>query len=350
MHSPERKTLVNSKQSKFDPIFDYRITQALKKAESDCLEYKKNNCAPEYVLELPVLDPLSCTSSRAACCWCFAISLAVSVVFVSLAYLFYDLATDTDELFDDSNGTITAAGAFFGWPEGESGIDLVKNLYGGMMLGLVFGFMDNFGLFYGMDALGDKSYEIALSITIGLMSMGNKLTEGEDESRLKADAHEVAESLLAGLGNTFSDVLGVALGSAALLISKSGLGQDSSFWPLDLLAIGIGCILGVILPAVAKYSSKLGSPRASFLYKVGSVTLMILVFTMVFLAGGTLDGYFFASASIFGVLIVVVIFFLFFTLCAGPSTKDFVSRGCVVSKCRRGQQNAPGLSRLPTKI
>lgn len=324
--TPEKKRLVECQNAK-DPIFCYRKEQTLKKAQKDFDDYKNKKCKTTYDVELPGKQ-IPFKYPHRACGCCFAISLGVSVIFVSLAYLFYALATDTDELFEQSSGTITAAGDFFGWPEGKSGIDLVKNLYGGMMLGLVFGFMDNFGLFYGMDALGDASYELALSMTIGLMHIGGKLknVNQKNECQLGADAHEVAESLLAGIGNTFSDVLGVALGSAALLISKSGLGQDPSFWPLDLLAIAIGCTLGVILPAVAKYSDKLGVGNAISFYKGGSLLLMVLVFAMVFLAGGTHNGYFIASATIFGLLIIVAILFLIFTKRGGPTNEEFISK------------------------
>lgn len=346
--TPEKTSLIECPKNAKDPIFCYRKEQTLKKAQQDFADYKSSACKTTYDVELPGRQ-ITFKSPHKACGCCFAISLAVSVVFVSLAYLFYALATDTDELFEQSSGTITAAGDFFGWPEGKSGIDLVKNLYGGMMLGLVFGFMDNFGLFYGMDALGDASYELALSMTIGLMHMGGKLNnvDQKDECQLRADAHEVAESLLAGIGNTFSDVLGVALGSAALLISKSGLGQDPSFWPLDLLAIAIGCTLGVILPAVAKYSDKLGIGWPLFFYKKGSLLLMVLVFAMVFLAGGTHNGYFIASAIIFGLLILVAILFLFCTKRRGPTNKEFIDRCYEKGLCPR-QSTVPNLS-LPAK-
>ena len=50
--------------------------------------------------------------------------------------------------------------------------------------------------------------------------------------QIASDMHVVTSDLMAGLGNTFSDFLGVALGTAALEIAKAGLGVEPTFWPL----------------------------------------------------------------------------------------------------------------------
>ena len=87
----------------------------------------------------------------------------------------------------------------------------------GMTTNLIFGFIDNAGLFFGMSALDPY------------------LPEGE--------------LLKAGLGNTFSDALGSFLGTfiGTSIQNYSGVTE----WPLyaEVIGIIIGCLIGVFLPA-----------------------------------------------------------------------------------------------------
>ena len=77
-----------------------------------------------------------------------------------------------------------------------------------------------------------------------------------------------------------SDLLGVALGTAALEIAKAGLGVEPSWWPADLLAIVLGCLLGVFLPVLVKYAGDVasGSPWLEFKYygALGAITAVFL--------------------------------------------------------------------------
>lgn len=63
-----------------------------------------------------------------------------------------------------------------------------------------------------------------------------------------------------------SDLLGVALGTAALEIAKAGLGVEPSWWPADLLAIVLGCLLGVFLPVLVKYKDNVAPGGLVFKY------------------------------------------------------------------------------------
>ena len=63
-----------------------------------------------------------------------------------------------------------------------------------------------------------------------------------------------------------SDLLGVALGTAALEIAKAGLGVEPSWWPADLLAIVLGCLLGVFLPVLVKYKDAVAPGNLGFKY------------------------------------------------------------------------------------
>ena len=93
----------------------------------------------------------------------------------------------------------------------------LKSIMTGMTSGLVFGFIDNAGLWFGMDALDPYL-------------PGGALTK-------------------AGYGNTFSDFLGSFLGTFAGIIIKNVTGiTDTPLWS-DTIGVVIGCLLGIFIPA-----------------------------------------------------------------------------------------------------
>ena len=89
------------------------------------------------------------------------------------------------------------------------GLLVSKNLYCGLILGLVFGFLDNFGLFYGMDKLDPVLYKFGTDVISGAMHT-NKADHdliqsgSHDSPDLLVKTHSAADKLMAGLGNTFS--------------------------------------------------------------------------------------------------------------------------------------------------
>ena len=111
---------------------------------------------------------------------CTAVSLTISAVFVLLAaaYQVWALNVRQEEFLQAAAAKGTGAGGdlfrmeegidivdesgefhfnlaeFLGWPTH----DAIKNIVGGTVLGLIFGFLDNFGLFYGMGALDAVFY------------------------------------------------------------------------------------------------------------------------------------------------------------------------------------------------
>jgi len=111
---------------------------------------------------------------------CTAISLTISALFVLLAaaYQVWALNVRQEEFLQAAAARGAAAGGdlytmeegidivdesgefhfnlaeFVGWPAH----DPLKNIVGGTVLGLIFGFLDNFGLFYGMGALDAVFY------------------------------------------------------------------------------------------------------------------------------------------------------------------------------------------------
>ena len=148
------------------------------------------------------------------------LSLGLSFSFVGLAVLFAYWGGETSPLVD----SITASN-FFGWPTMQvhtcssnatdtvvttrvamDGLLVAKNLYCGLMLGLVFGFLDNFGLFYGMDKLDPILYKFGTNVISGAMDIINQEQNSNDKNSLRktlVNTHVAADKLMAGLGNTF---------------------------------------------------------------------------------------------------------------------------------------------------
>lgn len=92
----------------------------------------------------------------------------------------------------------------------------VLSILTGMMANIVFGIIDNGGLFFGMSALDPF------------------LPEGE--------------LTRAGLGNTFSDGLGAFLGSfTGVMIKSLTKIEDTPLWA-DAFGIIIGCLIGLYVP------------------------------------------------------------------------------------------------------
>lgn len=94
----------------------------------------------------------------------------------------------------------------------------LKSVLIGMGSGVVFGFIDNAGLWFGMDALDPYL-------------PGGPLTK-------------------AGLGNTFSDLLGSSLGTFVGLIIQMTLNKDDTPVPVwsEALGVMVGCLFGILVP------------------------------------------------------------------------------------------------------
>jgi hypothetical protein len=95
----------------------------------------------------------------------------------------------------------------------------MKSVLVGMVSGLVFGFIDNAGLYLGMDKL-DPLFEA--------MGAGN-----------------LAKS---GLGNTFSDMLGGFISTFAGIVIQQMSGEsETPIWS-EVVGLIIGCIMGIFIP------------------------------------------------------------------------------------------------------
>lgn len=101
---------------------------------------------------------------------------------------------------------------------GVKGMPPIKNILVGMVFGMVFGFIDNAGMFFGMDAL-----EPFLP------------TEG---------------FVAAGIGNTYSSVLGAFLAAFLSNVIKISTGVDSVPAWSDAAGILVGAVAGIYIPPI----------------------------------------------------------------------------------------------------
>jgi hypothetical protein len=135
--------------------------------------------------------------------------------------------------------------------------------------------------------------------------------------------HRAASDVMSGLGNTFSDFLGILLGTAALKIAEVGLNTEPGFWVLDLISIVIGCLLGCFLPALQKNVCALqGCSFAGRSLEAFAALLQVFILISVFVAGGpTCHGgvnenltYYIASAVFIAIPTLILLILLLFSL------------------------------------
>ena len=92
----------------------------------------------------------------------------------------------------------------------------LKQILVGMSFGAIFGFIDNFGLWYGMDYLDPYL-------------PGGNLTK-------------------AGYGNTYSDFIGSTMGtSISIILNTLYPVEEAPIW-VNSLGIILGCLLGLYIP------------------------------------------------------------------------------------------------------
>jgi len=120
--------------------------------------------------------------------------------------------------------------SFYEFMNGTTGKIPVKSILIGMVSGMVFGFIDNAGLFFGMDALDgplEKAYPINIKPNL------NKL-------------------MVAGWGNTYSDALGSFLSVfiGRIVADKTGV-TNTPIWA-ESIGLVFGCILGIYIPRYVK--------------------------------------------------------------------------------------------------
>lgn len=124
----------------------------------------------------------------------------------------------------------------------------------GMVSSIVFGFIDNAGLFFGMEAL-----DPVFNKMLGIKEDGKDATiEGFGKPPKGAwgiKDLDIRKNMASGLGNTFSDGVGAFLATfiGRFIQNVSGVDAQVPIWA-DFVGIVIGCLLGTWIPAKMKQS------------------------------------------------------------------------------------------------
>jgi hypothetical protein len=171
---------------------------------------------------------------------CFSNFKSTNKLYLAVANLIFTFGTISYVIEKRNDSTLN----FNKWFNGNA--PTMKTILVGMASSVMFGFIDNAGLFFGMDAL-DPIFNGWLKLD----STGNDLSGGRGVFGIKNSA--VRGSMAAGLGNTFSDGMGAFLGTFAgrIIQQLTGVSDSPPIWA-DFLGISIGCLLGAYIPALMK--------------------------------------------------------------------------------------------------
>ena len=105
----------------------------------------------------------------------------------------------------------------------DSKLGLFKNILVGLSQGLIFGFIDNFGMYLGLDSL---------------------------ETLLKKNDRISNPIVIAGIGNLYSSIFGSIMGASLSKGIKQSTGISATPWWSDTLGILIGSVLGIYIPSL----------------------------------------------------------------------------------------------------
>ena len=139
------------------------------------------------------------------------IYLLATTVLIVVSFLLMAFVVVNKNRLDKGEKKLT----FMQFMNNNSEVTLKKVLVG-MSFGMIFGFIDNFGLWYGMDYLDPYI-------------PGGNLTK-------------------AGYGNTFSDFIGSTMGtSISIILGTLYPTEEAPIW-VNSLGIIVGCLLGLYIP------------------------------------------------------------------------------------------------------
>lgn len=130
----------------------------------------------------------------------------------------------------------------------------------GMITNIIFGFIDNFGLFFGMDSLDEflnfdkntKNKKIFDKLMEPNQNGGNITDKKKRIECLYDNPNDLSVLKTAGWGNTFSDFLGAFVGNAVGDISLTLANVEKTPIISEILGIVIGCVIGIYIPAFLK--------------------------------------------------------------------------------------------------
>lgn len=192
---------------------------------------------PVYIIFVIVLYKFTKNEGSNGVKYLFSISFICLIPFLITSYLYKLYESDKIIYLSEYIGV-----NFKGSDAGKKG-----TLFGvGLVTNLIFGFIDNFGLFYGMDAIDNYVADV---------------DKKENESNESYLIKRITKNLtIGGIGNTFSDFIGASLGNAvgdmASTLYQSQTGEEPNT-PIisEMVGIVLGCLLGLYIPRAMKSSS-----------------------------------------------------------------------------------------------
>ena len=177
----------------------------------------------------------------------FSLSFGIMIFFIILSYIIKVIKSKKDIYFSEYIGVS-------GYTPLEIGM--------GMMTNIIFGFIDNFGLFFGMDNLDDflnakQNAEREQNVRNVLRQEGGGTFEQIE--CLYNNPGDLSSLQTAGWGNTFSDFLGAFVGNAIGDISLTLANVERTPIISEIIGIVIGCVAGIYVPAKMKREGMLNA-------------------------------------------------------------------------------------------
>jgi len=168
----------------------------------------------------------------------FTVSFVVMISSILISYMVKVAKTDKVIYFSEYIGVS-------GYTAKQVGI--------GMMTNIIFGFIDNFGLFFGMDSLDDfLNFDKNIKLENNVKQQLGAGPSFEAIDGLYNNPTDLSALRTAGWGNTFSDFLGAFVGNAVGDIAATLSGVDRTPIISEIVGIVIGCVLGIFIPAAMK--------------------------------------------------------------------------------------------------
>lgn len=176
----------------------------------------------------------------------FCISFGLMFIFITSSYLIKVYKSKDRLYFYNYIGIpgMNSKTHNFSWM--EFGVGLVTNI--------IFGFIDNLGLFYGMDSIdgllnhkNDKEKQEQIE-KIKNQSGGNIDEIARQFKDIYDNPSDLSPLVTAGYGNTFSDFLGAFIGNAVgdSVLTLANIEKTPII--SEIIGIVIGCLFGILIP------------------------------------------------------------------------------------------------------
>jgi hypothetical protein len=161
-----------------------------------------------------------------------------------------------------------------------------------LIFGLVFGFIDNAGLITGMDALDNpfsKFSELFYNLYYSKDKQSANIFDQKPKKFISYSKKYKNEDdpVMAGLGNTFSDGLGVTIGAFFGKLASTLFPSDiqQPLW-IDMVGVIVGCLCGIMIPMA--FSNVLAYRKTGNITAFGKIKDIFIIILTFFVIGGSI--------------------------------------------------------------